>query len=231
MLPVHVHTSINVEEELNDVQRCLGVPLEFPNPFQDEFGIKTKRGIVSYRAVQAIYQAFRLRQMADEYGNNIVELGAGLGRTGFYCSRMGMQNYTIVDLPMANVAQAAFLGLTIGERAVSLFGEKASPGQIRIRTPEWLHASDEKFHVVANIDSMVEMDLLYAEEYGRFIATRAKAFLSINHEANKHRVRDLHALYSLQVTRFPYWMRDGYVEEIYVNTFPSSPVYQESHQF
>ena len=227
-LPVNVLTGINVEVELDDIQRCLGAPLEFPNPFQDEFGIKTKRGIVSYRAVQAVYQVFRLRQMANEYGNNIVELGAGLGRTGFYCNRMGMQNYTIVDLPMANVAQAAFLGLTLGEREVSLYGEKTSPGQIRIRSPEWLHASDEKVHVVANIDSMVEMDLVYAEEYGRFVATRAKAFLSINHEANKHRVRDLPSLYSMHVTRFPYWMRDGYVEEIYVNTLPSSRAYQES---
>jgi len=99
---------------------------------------------------------------------------------------------------------------------MSLYGEPSRPGQIRIRTPEWLHGSNETFAFALNVDSMVEIDHAFTEEYGLLIASRTKAFLSINHEANRHRVRDLRALSSMVSRRFPYWMRDGYAEEIYI---------------
>ena len=41
-----------------------------------------------------------------------------------YCaSRFGIRHYTIVDLPLTNVSQAGFLGLTLGEQSISLYGE------------------------------------------------------------------------------------------------------------
>ena len=204
-----------VEEALKGIEAEMRLPIDFPNPFSDEFGILTSRGVVSYRSLQAIYQSYRLTQLASEYGGKIIEIGAGLGRNAYYANRFGLTDYTIIDIPLTNVAQAAFLALTLGEKAVSLTSEAFSLGQVRIRTPEWLHKTSESFDVALNVDSMVEIDETFAEEYGTFFSTRTKIFLSINHEANNHRVREIKTLASLRSRRFPYWMRNGYAEEIY----------------
>lgn len=55
----------DVEEILSDIDRVLGIRVVFPNPFPDEVGLVTSRGIASYRAIQAIYQAFRIRELAS----------------------------------------------------------------------------------------------------------------------------------------------------------------------
>ena len=146
-----------------------GTRVDFPNPYQDEFGIVTSRGISSYRAIHALYQVFRLRQLTDVHGPRILEIGAGLGRTAGYAHRMGLRQYTIVDLPMTNVAQASFLGQTLGPDSITLFGEDPRAGCVRIMTPEWLRASSETYDVVLNVDSMTEMDRRFAEEYAAFI--------------------------------------------------------------
>jgi hypothetical protein len=45
------------------------------------------RGVISHRAVQALYQAWRLSQLrAFTKGGKTVEIGAGLGRTAWFAS-------------------------------------------------------------------------------------------------------------------------------------------------
>ncbi len=207
----------DVEAAFCELDEMFGTRVEFPNPYPDEFGILTSRGIASYRAIHALYQVFRLRQLTDVYGPRILEIGAGLGRTAGYAHTLGLREYTIVDLPMTNVAQASFLGQTLGPDVITLFGEQPHPGRLRIVTPEWLRASSEIYNVVLNVDSMTEMDRRFADEYAAFIQARAACFLSINHEANRFRVSELAPLQPMFVQRFPYWMREGYTEELYVN--------------
>ncbi|HEX4121088.1 MAG TPA: putative sugar O-methyltransferase [Verrucomicrobiae bacterium] len=209
-------TMKDLEMLLDGLDGVFGSRVHFPNPYPDEFGLVTSRGVASYRAIHALYQAFRVRQLAKVYGARILEIGAGMGRTVGYLWGLGLRDCTIVDLPMTNVAQASFLGQTIGAESITLFGEKPGPGRVRIFTPDWLRKCGEKFDVVLNVDSMTEMDRRYAEEYGAFIRTNAKCFLSINHDANPFRVCDLDAFKPAAVGRFPYWMREGYTEEIYV---------------
>ena len=204
-----------VETALAGIDEALGVRVSFPNPHVDEFGIVTSRGIASYRAIHALYQANRLKQLARIHGERIVEIGAGLGRTICYAYEWGLRQSTIVDLPMTNVAQASFLGQTLGPGAITLLGEEPAPGKIRIVTGDWLRECKEDFDIVLNVDSMTEMDREYAEEYAAFFQARAKCFLSINHDANRFRVCELGALKGLRAGRFPYWMREGYAEEIY----------------
>src|SRR5262245_7674150 len=163
------------------------------------------------------YQAFRLRRLTSVHGTRILEIGAGLGRTAYYARRLGLTNYTVVDLPMANVAQASFLGETLGADALVLSGEAPRAGCIRLLTSEWLLDAGETFDVVLNVDSMTEMDRTFADEYARFIQAHARCFLSINHESNPFRVDDLAALGTMFSQRFPYLMRDGYTEEVYLN--------------
>jgi len=79
--------TVSVNEALIGIEVAIGHVIDFPNPFPSEFGIETRRGIASHRGLQALYQAFRVRQMADEHGGKVVEIGAGLGRTAYYATR------------------------------------------------------------------------------------------------------------------------------------------------
>jgi hypothetical protein len=212
--------SPQVDTLLAAIEEAIGSRVDFPNPFPNEFGLPSSRGIVSYRAPQAIYQAWRTQQLLQSIGGRkFLEIGAGMGRTAYYASRLGIADITLVDLPLANVAQAAFLGRAMGSDTIWLPGDPMSQqaGRIRICPPSWLESAGEDFDVVLNADSMTEMDRDHAISYFREINQHAKLFLSINQEAYQFRVRDLPAIcrIDVKVARHPYWMRKGYVEEIF----------------
>ena len=207
----------NVDTLLALIDEGVGLRVEFPNPFPGEIGLSSARGIISYRAIQAIYQAWRVYNLTK--GNRdarIVEVGAGLGRTAFYAAKFGLRNYTIVDLPLTAVAQGYFLGRTLGPDAVSLFKEERSG--IAILPPSAFLNADDRYDVVLNADSLTELDPETASAYCEAFRDRASIFLSINHETNPFTVHDLYAAIAKPaVSRTPYWMRAGYVEEIFVN--------------
>lgn len=212
---------IKVDDTLDAIERRIGLPVDFPNPFPNEMGIQTARGIASYRAFQSIYQAWRLqslRQMIN--GSRVVEIGPGLGRTAYYAYRFGITDYTTVDLPLGTIAQACFLCRALSEDAIALPGEKARPGQIRLETPAWFSATDETFDIALNVDSMTEMAADVASAYTDRIIGSARVFISINHEINHFRVIDLPALKAFPSQRFPYWLRKGYAEEQYLIAKP-----------
>lgn len=206
---------ISVEKTLDAIERTIGTPIDFPNPFPNEFGIRTSRGVASYRTFQSIYQAWRLLRLAEVSGRRIVEIGPGLGRTAYYARKFGLSNYSTVDLPLGNIAQACFLSRALGEDAIALPGEQAQAGQIKIETPSWYLASNETFDIAFNADSLTEMALDNANAYAKKIVATSRLFVTINHEINAFRVSDLLAPKGLSGQRFPYWMRKGYVEEIY----------------
>ena len=205
----------DIDDVIRTIELKLGLSLVFPNPFPHEFGVKTFRGVASYRAIQAIYQAYRLKELSKQYGGTLVEIGAGLGRTAYYAFAMGLNYYTIIDIPISTTAQGIFLAKTLGADALTLPGERHQKGTIRIETPNWFLRSAEKHGVVANIDSLVEMDEAQAIAYIGSIRERAKVFLSINHEYNAIAVRDIVSDRFSSYQRFPYWMRKGYAEEVF----------------
>ncbi len=190
-----------------------------PNPFPSEHGLKTSRGIISYRVPQSIYQAWRIRQLLHGISNpRILEIGAGLGRTAYYAYKGGMLDYTIVDLPITTAAQAYFLGRTIGEENIYLDGEQSNEfsHKVKILTPQTFIEENTKYDLILNVDSLTEMDFSTAQAYWNKIKTSTSKFLSINHESNSFRVRDLvvEDLCNLNIHREPYWMRRGYIEEL-----------------
>jgi hypothetical protein len=207
----------DVDAVLHALDDALGVFLPIPNPFPRELGAVTGRGVLSYRCPQAMYQAWRLREQTVSLRSpRILEVGAGLGRTALYAHALGLTDYTIVDLPTSAVAQGYFLGRTLGADRVTLDGEPKRPGAVAIQTPQAFHADTTHYDVVLNADSLTEMDSTVAREYWTAFQRRADRVLSINHESNPFTVRDLivasgpHA----SVSRFPSWMRRGYVEEV-----------------
>jgi len=211
-------TPASLENLLAKLDGEIGVRIDFPNPIQREFGLPTTRGIASYRAPHAIYQAWRIRELLRETSAaRVLEIGAGMGRTAYYARRIGITDFTIVDLPLANVAQANFLGRVLGPEAIWVPGDPVSEqaGRIRICPPAWLANTDKEFDVVLNVDSITEMDAQHASNYVHEISRRAAIFLSINHEANSFTVRDLLAERRIKTRtlRYTYWLRKGYVEE------------------
>ena len=201
-------TALAPDEYVARIEERIGAALEFPNFYPGEEGIVTGRGIVSYRPLQAIYQAWRLKQLG---ARSVLEIGAGLGRTAFYANRFGIEHYTIVDIPLSNVAQAHFLGHALGPEAIALPGEDGRP--IRLRGPRFIETAGDRFDVMLNVDSLSEMDATVAAGYIDFARRCAASVLSINREWDgAPRAADL--LVAATTSRHPYWMRDGYVEEL-----------------
>lgn len=204
-----------VEPLLERLDGTLGAPLHFPNPFPGEVGLATSRGVASYRAVQAIFQAWRIAELVDgQPGARVLEIGAGLGRTAYYATQFGVSDYTIIDIPLSNVAQAAFLGRALGTDAISLYGENHSG--VRILPPPLFLDGDDNYDLVVNVDSLTELAPDVARSYAEAIKARAALFLSINHEHQLFTVRELFSQIGLSAaSRAPYWMRRGYVEEVF----------------
>jgi hypothetical protein len=207
----------SIEEILTALDARLGTKVTFPNPFEGEVGIVTSRGVASYRAIAAIHQAIRSKEASCLSGNRLLEIGAGMGRSVYYASKGGLQ-CTIIDLPMTIVGQALFLSATLGEEAVWMLGDEAAkPGQIRLLTPPQMYKAGS-FDVILNADSLTEMAQDVAESYVRFAAKHSKMLISINHEANLFTVQEIsrNEPNLVCVSRSPYWLRDGYVEEVFM---------------
>lgn len=205
----------DVESLLERLDDTLGSSLQFPNPFAGEVGLATSRGVASYRAVQAIFQAWRIAELVDgQPGARVLEIGAGLGRTAYYATQFGVSDYTIIDVPLSNVAQATFLGRALGTDAIRLFGEDGSG--VRILPPPVFLEGDDSYDIVVNVDSLTELAPDVARSYAEAIKARAALFLSINHEHQLFTVRELFSQIGLTAaSRAPYWMRRGYVEEVF----------------
>ena len=144
----------------------------------------------------------------------IMEIGAGLGRTAFYVRQFGIRDITIIDLPLSAVAQAYFLGRTLGPDAMSLFGEHRSrhsyPAADRV---------SRRYGPIRSCDQRRRLPRCHLRQHGEYcqaIKSRADAFLSINHEANSFTVGEITASAGMwAANRAPYWLRRGYVEEVF----------------
>jgi SAM-dependent methyltransferase len=212
-MPATITALPSVSELLLELDYTLGFHIDFPNPFPGEIGLETSRGVASYRAVQALYQAWKISKLVSP-GSRIAEIGAGLGRTCFYAYQLGFRDYTIIDIPMTAVAQANFLGRILGPDAVALHGEGGSG--IRILPPDGFLNSTRTYDLIVNVDSLTEVGRTAAESYSKAISSRASALLSINHEGNEFTVRELFAdLGFVPETRAPCWVRRGYVDELF----------------
>lgn len=207
---------------LGKLEEQLKISIEFPNPFKNEYGIQTQRGLISARPCDAIYQAFRLNSLNNLFGHKkIVEIGGGLGRTAYYAHKYGIEDYTIVDLPHVVVAQALFIGQTLGEKRVVLPNEEKvqkNNNCIKLTTPDLFFRNNDNYDICLNADSFVEMDFEIAKKYIQKLQKNSKVLLSINQEAYKFRLFDCLKLSDIKNNRlrYPYWMRMGYVEDLII---------------
>jgi hypothetical protein len=211
----------NADHLLNDIAAEMGFDIRFPSPFTNEQrtgGVHTARGLVTFRAVQALYSCYRvMKELSGDKDKNVLEIGPGLGRTIFFLYSAGFRNLTTVDLPMGIVCQARFLGPTLGPHAIWMKGDPPERAQNCVRL---LPTSDRKSlprtDLVLNVDSIVEMGS-EADAWAAWISSNARIFVSINHEATTPTVADIGRRYfgSAYSHRSPWWIRPGYVEDVF----------------
>ena len=220
--------TLEIENILVELDKICKIRLQFPNPFPQEFGLVTSRGIMGHRVPTSIYHALKARELSSLTGDKIVEIGAGVGRTAFYSYEMGFKNYTIVDLPMSLVGQACFLAATLGDEVIWLDGEDsaASQNKIRLYCPHTFFSLEEKYDVALNIDSITEMPLEQGCEYFAYLAHHSSIVYSMNHESNPDRTLDIAKLAKIPILpiRFASVIRRGYVEELYFFKQIANPV-------
>lgn len=207
------------EAVIKRIEQKLGTIISFPNPFPNEFGAKTSRGVVTYRAVQALYQAWRIKKIVKDIPKpSILEIGGGLGRTAYYARAFGILDYTLIDLPITSISQGYFLGRTLGEDNVLLLGENEPDADSRIKvfSPNSFLNGDDEYDLIVNVDSLTEMDPAIARAYWARIETATGKLLSINHEAGPFTVKELidGSENVARAERQLYPMRAGYLEEL-----------------
>jgi hypothetical protein len=225
-------TDQDVEETLAGIDAVLGAPTTYPNPFPQEFGIKTSRGIIVHRTSMALYQAYRLQAVSSLVGGRrVLEIGPGNGRCAYYAGSIGFTDYTTIDLPMGIVGQACFLAATIGPDKIWMVGDPVSEqkGRVRLMPPHFLDGCKERFDIVLNADSLTEMSPDQAISYVKFAKDHSRALVSINHEFNKYTVQQLASMAGVtdKPQRSVSSIRPGYIEELYIWTSLNSELLRQ----
>ena len=209
--------AVDSDDIIKAIEAEIGQTLTFPNPFQNEIGVDTKRGVLTYRSVQSLFQGWRLAALANgaaekDKSLSALEIGGGTGRTAYFSYMSGVHDYTIVDLPLTGIVQSYFLASALGEDRVVMAGEPFREDAVKIISPPAL--KERPFTVVASFDALVEFSREAAADYLDYAVRNADVFCSINRESKPYRVRDLLQERNLVSTRTPYWLRNGYAEEV-----------------
>jgi hypothetical protein len=211
---------------LERIEDKLGISIWPPLGIMPVSGLAFDNGALHYRHINALYTAVRARDLSGP-DDAISEYGGGIGLIPLYLHRFGRKNYTLYDLPIVNALSAYFLINALGDEAVCLEGEPEKLNAVKIRTGESCRrATDRAFTLTLNQDSFPEIDETIVRGYlGQIRRTTTKYFLSINHEVEHPKTSEAkHVNVSTLLTtdagfhrfyRMPYWLRRGYVEELY----------------
>jgi len=189
-------------------------------------GLSLRQGILHYRHINSLYLAVRIRDLTEP-SDAVCEFGGGLGLAAFYLWKLGRTNTTLFDLPVVNLISGFFLIGALGADAVCLEGEPQLESAVKIRA-YWncTQMEDKSIKLTANQDSFPEIARALFDQYVKEIHRfTQKEFLSINHESEaviSGSTRHLNVSKVLQDDprfkrqyRMPYWLRSGYVEELY----------------
>lgn len=209
----------SLDHLINEIEKKINIELKFENVFPGEKGVKTQKGIISSREIQAIYQAYKIKEIFKKNNyNNILEIGGGLGRTAYYCYKFGIKNFTMVDLLIPRVCQLNYLSRVLSEENIisekQIVNLENIENKIKIVSPNYLFNNKIKYDLIFNSDSITEIDIISQIKYINFIKKNSKYFYSINHESNKNKVNDLFSEENIiEFDRNLYWLRKGYLEE------------------
>lgn len=98
--PWGVSAQMAVDELLSKIATALNIDISPPRYLGSYWGLGSHFGIFSHRIIDCLYAAVRAQQiLAVSGGGGIMEIGGGAALTAFYARRLGIQRYTVVDLP------------------------------------------------------------------------------------------------------------------------------------
>jgi hypothetical protein len=209
-------------------ERAMGCDLSTP-PVCGAVGLSVGGRLFMLRTPQYAYAVWRCRELCEnDPGARVAEIGAGYGGTALLANRLGVP-YTCYDLPTTVAIQSIFLIMALGHDRVHLFGEgEPARAQVKVRLLpyEEFFRTGERYRVVLNQDSLPELPVDVARAYVSVMADRSRTFLSINQEAEADawgtggRQNVVGSLFRecsrmRRVSRQPYWLRRGYVEEVF----------------
>jgi len=196
------------------------------------FGIEYNGKVLNYHNLLYLYAAYKLKNIAPQKYDSCIEIGGGCGMLAYNALKYNSVNdYCIIDLPMVNVIQGYLLLKSEFADCVELYGEsdineKAKGRRLRILPDSsFAQLPDKSYDIAFNQDSLPEMKNETMDKYLAELPRIAKKyFLSINHEGCSihdefkhgwvHQAIKKHPAFH-QLTRSPYWLRDGYVEELF----------------
>ena len=213
---------MSTDQVLDSVQWVLPFPINFP-PFSGNCtqGIQTKYGVASNRHIFYLWVVKRIIELCPNKNSSIIEIGAGFGLLGYYLDRIGYRDYTTIDLAMINACQTYFLSRNLPYRNLILSGDVENPFDPQHNDSiKLLHSTDFKdvpknrFSIMVNMDGLTEYGLAEASKYAQ--SDCAPILFSINCESNPYRVYDIAQPSRKLVYRYPFWLRPGYIEELYV---------------
>jgi len=216
----HNPDGITSDELLDKIQRVLPFQISFP-PFHGNClqGLQTKYGVTSNRHIWYLWVMKRIMELCPDRDSSIVEIGAGFGLLGYYLDKAGYRDYTTIDIAMAGACQTYFLTKNLPGRNIIISGDVTDPFDLRHKDSiKLLHSTDFKdvpknrFSIMVNMDGLTEYGLAEASKYVQ--SDCAPMLLSINHEVNEFRVCEIAQTRKLK-SRHPFWLRDGYFEELY----------------
>ena len=216
---------LSLKEILDKIQEKLSFRIEFPtftgNCSRD---LQTEQyGVLTDRYIHYLWVLDRVMELCPDRNSSIIEVGAGFGVLGYYLDKAGYRDYTTVDLALVNACQTYFLAKNLPNRDIILSGDVPDPFDPQHKYEiKLLHANDfcnvpsRRFDIMVNIDGLTEYGIEQASKYVQ--SDCADMLLSINHEMNPFRVCDIEQSHRKRAYRYPFWLRDGYVEELYRST-------------
>jgi len=215
---------------LERVQMTLGVDLT-PPQVGAIFGVDVGGNAWPINYLLHVYTANRIRALIGMAGEewDCIEIGGGVGFLAYAALVLGARRFCIVDLPIVNALQGYYLLRSRFADRVRLHGEAPSGAgnDIELVPARSIEEIDARsFAIAVNQDSMPEMAHETARNYVGFAAKVARRyFLSINQEAQAQSRPDfaqgwVHPMCKEEpalslLYRVPYWLRSGYVEEVY----------------
>lgn len=224
---------VDIDLLIDRIEEYIGIDIIPPRVSGGLYGIVSKKGLLHFRDINSIYTAWRIWELVKNNLNpSICEIGGGTGRVAYYCFKLGLRNYTIVDLPYVCILSGYYLIKSLPKGNVTLFGENLEDFSNSIKIyPYWSFNgfSENSFDLTLNQDSFPEIHQEIVLAYLREIRKNTKQyFLSINQEGQAPQtgpenlqlivpnlIKDNMENGFERVYRFAYWMREGYIEELY----------------
>jgi hypothetical protein len=223
----------DLDQIIEKIEQCMKINIIPPDIEGGLLKLNTKKGSMNCRDISAVYTAWRIKEiLRGQSMPAICEIGAGIGKVAYYAKLLGINYYTIIDLPHVNVLQGFYLIKSLPSANIVLYGEGATEKEDAIHVlPYWSfdRKAAESFDLTLNQDSFPEINgeivLNYLKQMKR---NTKKYFLSINQESQgvvwfsnfKQKQNVVAELVGEiqgfeRISRAPFWLRKGYVEEVF----------------